>query len=127
VIAGVYSFVYCGAQDVGIGHFTLHQDGRFFGVDIGGVMYEATAQENDAGWITLDLTLTIPVDTSLVMGTSPQDTPHTRRVHAYLPPAFGDGYPQQMEAAPGIITIMVKRVPDHYRPVVSDVYFNPSK
>jgi hypothetical protein len=64
------------------------------------------------GWITLDIQLTIPAGTTLVQGTAVQDVPHTRSVHAFLPPGFGDGHPQQIQAAPGVVTIMVKRVPE---------------
>jgi hypothetical protein len=112
VIAGKYKFVYCGANDVGMGLFTIGQDGSFWGQDIGGVQYKGTAREDANGWITLDLELTIPSGTQLVQGTAVQDVPHGRSVHAFLPPGFGDGHPQQIQAAPGIVTVMVKRVPD---------------
>jgi hypothetical protein len=112
VIAGTYSFVYCGAKDVGIGQFIIGQDGGFVGADLGGVIYTGIARENDVGWITLDIQLTIPAGTTLVQGTAVQDVPHTNSIHAFLPPDFGDGHPQQIQAALGVVTIMVKRVPE---------------
>jgi hypothetical protein len=112
VIAGKYRFVYCGANAVGYGGFVIGQDGSFFGEDIGGVKYNGTAREDADGWITLDLELTIPAGTKLVQGTAVQDVPHGRSVRAFLPPGFGDGHPQQIQAAPGMVTVMVKRVPD---------------
>jgi hypothetical protein len=39
VIAGTYSFVYCGANDVGMGQFIIGQDGGFAGADLGGVCW----------------------------------------------------------------------------------------
>jgi hypothetical protein len=60
----------------------------------------------------LNLELTIPAGAKLVQGTTVQEIPHNRFIRAYLPPGFGDGQPQQIQAAPGIVTIMVKRVSD---------------
>jgi hypothetical protein len=116
VIAGKYQFVYCGDVDVGIGWFEVGADGSFVGGDSGAGIYKGTALEDDAGWITLDLSFTIPPGTTLVQGTSAQDLPHDRSLHAYLPPAFGDGRPQQLRSGPGIITIMVKRARDDFVP-----------
>ena len=72
MIAGTYSFVYCGANDVGMGQFIIGQDGGFAGADLGGVIYTGIARENDVGWITLDIQLTIPAGTTLVQGTAVQ-------------------------------------------------------
>jgi hypothetical protein len=119
MIVGTYNFVYCGANDVGLGQFKVLPDGAVVGADIGGVIYKGTAREDDDGWITLDVELSIPVGTTLVQGTSVQELPHKRSLHAFLPPGFGDGHPQQIQAAPGMVTIMVKRVPDDSPPVVA--------
>src|SRR6516164_7843226 len=112
MIVGKYAFVFCGANDVGTGWFAVGQDGSVIGADIGNVTYNGTAREGDDGWITLDLELTIPAGTTLVQGTAAQDVPHNRNLHAYLPPLFGDGHPQQIPAGPGVATIMVRRVSD---------------
>jgi len=112
MIVGKYAFVFCGANDVGTGWFAVGQDGSVIGADIGNVTYNGTAREGDDGWITLDLELTIPAGTTLVQGTAAQDVPHNRNLHAYLPPLFGDGHPQQIPAGPDVVTIMVRRVSD---------------
>ena len=64
MIAGTYSFVYCGANDVGMGQFIIGQDGGFAGADLGGLIYTGIARENDVGWITLEIQLTIPAGTA---------------------------------------------------------------
>jgi hypothetical protein len=94
--------------------FIIGQDGGFAGADLDGVIYTGIARENDVGWITLDIQLTIPAGTTLVQGTAVQDVPHTNSIHAFLPPDFGDGHPQQIQAALGVVTIMVKRVPGRH-------------
>jgi hypothetical protein len=114
MIAGRYLFVYCGTVDIGMGWFIVEIDGSVVGRDIGDVVYNGTARVDHDGWITLDLTLTIPAGTRLAQGTSEQDAPHVRPVHAYLPPGFGDGYPQQIQLAPGIVTVMIRRVSDDF-------------
>ena len=87
MIAGTYSFVYCGANDVGMGQFIIGQDGGFAGADLGGVIYTGIARENDVGWITLDIQLTIPAGTTLVQGTAVQDVPHTIHDSAVIAPS----------------------------------------
>lgn len=117
VIAGKYQFVYCSFNDVGIGWFEVTQDGKFMGGDYGGSVYRGTAKEDAKGWITLDLSMEIPAGTTLVEGSSPLDVPHGRGLHAYLPPIFGDGSPQELQGSSGgTVTIMVKRMRDDYQP-----------
>src|SRR2546429_8039693 len=94
-----------------MGQFIIGQDGGFAGADLGGVIYTGIARENDVGWITLDIQLTIPAGTTLVQRTAVQEVPETKSIHAFLPPDFRDGYPPQIQNALGVVTILVKRVP----------------
>ena len=71
------------------------------GGDYCGSVYRGTAKEDAKGWITLDLSMEIPTGTTLVEGSSPQDVPQGRGLHAYLPPIFGDGSPQEMQGGGG--------------------------
>jgi hypothetical protein len=101
---------------VGIGLLNL-KNGRVVGCDYVGVRYWGTATEDAASReITLDLTYEVPSDVVLVQGTAPQDAPHSRRVTQTLPAAFGDGTPVQFDTGPGIVTAMIKRVPDSLEP-----------
>ena len=102
---------------MGIGWFRVTADGKFLGGDSGGAIYRGTATEDKDGRITLDLTMELPAGSTLVEGSSPQDLPHQRGLHARLPPLFGDGSPQEMQGgAGGTVTIMVKRMRDDYQP-----------
>jgi hypothetical protein len=113
---GTYGCVYCGTNGVGLGLFSL-KDGIVVGGDFVGGRYRGTATEDTAsGEITLDLTFEIPPGVWLVQGTSAQDMRHSRRITQTLPPAFGDGSPVEFDTPPGIVTAMIKRVPDDFEP-----------
>jgi hypothetical protein len=117
MIAGKYQFVYCSFIDLGIGWFEVSDDGKFLGGDSGGAVYKGTAKEDADRWITLDLSMEIPAGITLVEGSSAQDAPHGRGLHAYLPPMFGDGSPQEMQGGGGgTVTMMVKRMRDDFQP-----------
>src|SRR5258708_33919043 len=94
-----------------MGQFIIGQDGGFAGADLGGVIYTGIARENDVGWITLDIQLTIPAGTTLVQGTAVEDVPDTNSIHAFLPPAFGAGHPDKKQTAPAGVRVMVNRMP----------------
>jgi hypothetical protein len=53
--------------------------------------------------------------------------PHTRQFVTTLPPAFGNGKPQEISSAPGNITVMIKQVRDDFlhpdvRPTLFDTH-----
>jgi hypothetical protein len=87
-----------------------------------------TAIEDTAsGEITLDLTFEVPPGVGLVQGTAPQDVSQSRRITQTLPPAFGDGSPVEFDTPPGIVTAMIKRVPDYFEPAaVLKIQPNPA-
>jgi|SRR3954470_21510895 hypothetical protein len=126
LIDGTYGFVYCGANGLGLGVFKI-EAGRFAGADTGGVLYGGKAQEGGDGSIYLDLNLAVPSGTPLPQGTAAQEVPHARHIQATLPPAFGDGVPQEIAAQPGSITVMIKRIRDDFltpgtSPTLSDTH-----
>jgi hypothetical protein len=87
-------------------------DGRLTGEDYVGGKYTGTATEQPDGTIKLSTSFEVRPGRGLVVGTSAQDLPYSRAVEAELPPAFGNGAPQQIELSPGSVTIMFKRIPD---------------
>jgi hypothetical protein len=108
-INGTYGFVYCGAEDIGIGVFTV-QDGAVTGRDYGGATYTGMASENADGTITLKLSFYVPAGVGLAQGTAPQELPYTKTIEGIYPPLFGDGTPVVASQPP--VTVMVKRLPE---------------
>lgn len=107
-IDGTYGFVYCGAEDIGIGVFTV-KSGAVVGRDIGGATYSGAAVENADGSISMKLAFDVPAGVTLVQGTSPQELPYTKIIEETYPPLFGDGKPVEASSPP--VTVMVKRLP----------------
>jgi hypothetical protein len=108
---GTYGVVYCGTDGLGVGVFNL-KDGIVVGADYVGGRYRGTATETANGKITFDLTFKVPADVVLVQGTAAQELPHSRRITQTLPAEFGDGTPVEFETGLGIVTAMIKRIPD---------------
>jgi hypothetical protein len=115
---GTYGFVYCGANGLGVGVFTV-QNERFEGTDYGGSRYIGTAKETSDGRIVLSFHLEVPAGVSLVQGTAPQEAPHSKRITQTLPPNFGDGKPQEIQLPPGTVTAMIRRVSDEFASVAT--------
>jgi hypothetical protein len=109
---GVYGFVYCGTNDLGIGAFII-EGGRVRGVDYGGGRYTGVVTESAGGEILVDVSFDVPAGMVLVQGTAPQDLPHTRSIKQTFPPKFGDGKPFQASTPP--VTVMVRRLPGDSR------------
>jgi hypothetical protein len=107
-IDGTYGFVYCGAEDVGIGVFTV-TGSSVTGRDFAGGSYVGTATENTDGTIDLKLSFHVPAGVGLVQGTAPQALPYTKAVEGKYPPLFGDGEPVEASMPP--VKIMVKKLP----------------
>lgn len=114
-----YGFVYCGANGLGFGVFTV-TDGRLEGRDMGNLEYIGTATEAADGWIEIDLKLKVPAGAPLVQGTSPQALPHERHTKHRFPSGFGDGKPHELDAPPGTVTAMIKRIPDEFARAARD-------
>lgn len=113
-IDGVYGFVYCGANGIGFGVFTVKK-GSVEGCDPL-FRYHGTATELPDGSIDMDVSFVVPAGAEMVQGVAAQDTPHTRFIKQRLPAMFGDGAPQQITSGPGGVTVMFKRVPDEWEP-----------
>jgi len=113
---GTYGCVYCGTDGLGLAVFNV-KNGTVVGFDYVGDRYHGTATENGKnGEIALDLTFNVPPGVVLVQGTAPQEVPHSRHIAQILPPAFGDGTPVEFDTGPGIVTAMIKRIPDDFEP-----------
>jgi hypothetical protein len=112
-IDGTYGFVYCGVNALGIGVFTV-MNGQVRGRDYSGVRYSGIANENLDGSVALMISQEVPTGVELAQGTAAQELPHTRHFDALLPPAFGDGKPQEVSSPPGLVTVMIKRIPDEF-------------
>ncbi len=117
-IDGTYGFVYCGVNGLGVGVFTV-LNGKFVGSDYAGGRYRGTAQETSAG-ISLKIVWEVPAGMGTVQGMSPQDAPHSRDISVELPPDFGDGAPQDLTSLPGMIKVMIKRIPDDFAPAATN-------
>lgn len=109
---GVFGFVYCGANGIGVGCFTV-RDGVLEGTD-SGFRYTGTVKEQADGWLDVDMSFVVPPGHVMVQGTSPQELPHTRFIKQKLPPMFGDGKPLEIKSGPGGVTVMIKRIPDEW-------------
>jgi len=107
-IDGTYGFVYCGAEDLGIGVFTV-TDSSVTGRDFGGGSYVGTATENADGTIDLKLSFNVPAGVGLVQGTAPQELPYTKTVEGKYPALFGDGELVEVSMPP--VKVMVKKLP----------------
>jgi hypothetical protein len=126
VIEGTYGFVYCSVNGFGMGVFTLKGE-RFIGVDSGGVNYDGTAKEQEDGSIVLDVKLNVPTELETAQSRAAQGLPHTRQFVTTLPPAFGDGKPQEISSVPGNVTVMIRQVRDDFlhpdvRPTLFDTH-----
>jgi hypothetical protein len=125
VIEGTYGFVYCSGNGFGMGVFTIKGE-QFIGVDSGGVNYDGTAKEQKDGSIALDVKLNVPSELETARNAS-QRPPHTRQFVTTLPPAFGDGKPQEISSVPGNVTVMIRQVRDDFlhpdvRPTLFDTH-----
>jgi hypothetical protein len=123
-VDGTYGFVYCGTQGLGIGIFRVRQGG-VEGLDYVGGRYSGTAIEVAGGSIHLRITMEVRPGTILVQGTAPQDLPHTREIDHVFPPVFGDGKPIEVNAPPGMVTVMIRRIPDDFNRGMSAVQMGP--
>jgi hypothetical protein len=86
------------------------KNGKVVGFDFAIGRYHGPAIEDAASReITLDLTFEVPAGADPV-----QRTAYTRRIKQTLPPDFGDGAPIKVDTRRGILTAMVKRIPDDY-------------
>jgi hypothetical protein len=107
-IDGTYGFVYCGANDVGFGVFTV-LNGQVTGADCGRGRYTGTATEDAQGNIVVEYSFVVPPGSTLVQGIAPQDLPYTKRIKETFPPLFGDGKPVPASQPP--VTMMVRKLP----------------
>lgn len=107
-IDGTYGFVYCGAEDIGIGVFIV-REGSVTGRDYGGGAYHGTAAENSDGTIDLRLSFQVPAGVTLVQGTTAQEIPYTKIIEGTYPALFGDGTPVDASNPP--VKVMVKKLP----------------
>jgi hypothetical protein len=130
-IDGTYGFVYCGNHRLGIGIIRVFRGG-FEGLDYVGGRYSGTAIEDPktrrirlrrtadpsriaaSGQIMVRLTFEVKPGMIRVQGTAPQDLPQRREIDQVLPPGFGDGRPIKIDASPGTVTVMVRRISDEY-------------
>jgi hypothetical protein len=113
---GTYGVVYSGTDGLGVGVLNV-KNGKVVGADYVGGRYHGSAIEDAASReIALDLTFEVPPGVMLVQGTAPQDLPHSRRITQILPADFGDGSPVKFDTPPGIVTAMIKRIPDGFEP-----------
>jgi hypothetical protein len=78
--------------------FTLVKGEQFIGVDSGGFNYHGTAKEQEDGSIVLDVNLNVPPELETAQSRASQGLPHTRQFVATLPPAFGNGKPQEISS-----------------------------
>jgi hypothetical protein len=123
VIEGTYGFVYCSVNGFGMGVFTIKGE-QFIGVDSSGVNYDGTAKEQDDGSIVVDVKLNVSPELESAQSRASQ---HTRQFLTTLPPAFGDGKPQEISSVPGNITVMIRQVRDDFlhpdlRPTLFDTH-----
>jgi hypothetical protein len=125
MIEGTYGFVYCSDNGFGMGVFTIKGE-QFIGVDSGGVNYDGTAKEQEDGSIVLDVML-VPPELETSQSRASQRPPHTRQFVTTMPPAFGNGTPQEITSVPGNVTVMIRQVRDDFlhpdvRPTLFDTH-----
>jgi hypothetical protein len=112
---GTYSFVYCGAQGVGIGVITI-KNNVLMGADLGGGRYRGliSEQQNGDGY-RLVFDMFVPANVLLVQGASPQEISYTKSDIAFdIRSDFGNGEPIKLFVPPGELTLMIQRIPDDY-------------
>jgi hypothetical protein len=107
-IDGTYGFVYCGANDLGYGVFTV-LDGKVTGTDCGRGRYTGTATEDAQGNIIVEYSFVVAPGMTLVQGIAAQDVPYTKTVTDKFPPLFGDGEPVRASQPP--VWMMVRKLP----------------
>ena len=123
MIEGTYGFVYCSDNGFGMGVFTIKGE-QFVGVDSGGVNYDGTAKEQKDGLIALDVKLNVSPELETAQSRASQ---YTRHFLTTLPPAFGDGKPQEIASVPGNVTVMIRQMRDDFlhpdvRPTLFDTH-----
>lgn len=123
---GTYGFVYSGVAGVGIGVFTV-KDGVLNGSDGGKTNYKGTvAVEDVTGNLVVSFDMFVPAGIFLVQGTSPLETDSSRSRTITMPPDFGDGKPVTVELPPGMVTLMVKKIPDDYSQFAAGFTITPA-
>jgi hypothetical protein len=125
VIEGTYGFVYCSVNGFGMEVFTIKGE-QFIGFDSGGVNYDGTAKEQADSSIVLDVKL-VPPGLETAQSMASQGLPHMRQFVTTLPPAFGDGKPQEISSVPGNVKAMIRQVQDDFlhpdvRPTLFDTH-----
>ena len=109
-----------------MGVFTIKGE-QFIGVDFGSINYDGTAKEQKDGLIALDVKLNVPSELETPQSRASQRPPHTRQFVTTLPPAFGNGKPQEITSVPGNVTVMIRQVRDDFlhpdvRPTLFDTH-----
>jgi hypothetical protein len=81
---------------------------------MGSTRCTGTDLEKDDGSIQLDLHLAVTGGIVMVQETAPQDVPPQRQIQAVFPRALGEGKPQEVDALPGAIMVMVRRIREDF-------------
>jgi hypothetical protein len=98
-----------------MGVFAVDDGGTLTGSDCFGGKYAGTVTEDPTtGNFIATFTQFVPRGVTLVQGTSPMDFDSRRALTLTFPPAFGDGKPTEHHIPPGLVYLMIKRVPDDY-------------
>lgn len=106
--------------------FTV-KDGVLNGSDGGQINYKGTVSVEDVtGNLVVSFGMFVHAGILLVQGTSPLEMDSTRSRTITMPPDFGDGKPVTVELPPGMVTLMVKRIPDDYSQFASGFTITPA-
>ena len=81
--------------------------------------------DNATGNLVVSFEMFVPAGIFLVQGTSPLDVDSTRARTITIPPDFGDGEPISIDLPPGILRLMIKRIPDDYARFASGFTITP--
>ena len=109
MLDGIYSIVFRGADDFGMGILILNS-GNILGADVGGIQYDGKYSEsNDV--VEVDLTMTVPPGATLVQGTKAQSLVYTIPVKTTVPKnAFEQNQPVLLQLPPGPVNVIFRRL-----------------
>ncbi|HXQ50898.1 MAG TPA: hypothetical protein VN802_07385 [Stellaceae bacterium] len=102
---GFYKVTYGGATGSGFGMLAFF-NGAIVGLDEAGVRYDGEYGEDDmTGAVQMHMTVTVPENVALVVGTPARGEAWSFAVDAVLPPGFAGGAPTKLRTRFGVVTV----------------------
>jgi hypothetical protein len=111
MVDGIYSIIFRGAADWGMGLLLL-RSGVVTGADNAGVLYDGTYVETESA-VQFKIKLTVPPGVALVQGTRPQSKPYSLDLNSPVPKmAMNKSLPHLVMTPVGPVNVIFKKLRD---------------